>query len=213
MGTFASRSSFRGTMMENTMTITAMKSIVIMAWMVGTLAQAGQREQQITVYLRDRVFVRNSVQVPAEALASDMFAKIGIYLKWVKSESVGPTFNPSILIDLITDTPADRLPSALAYTRPSDGVHITVFFDRIEEMQKPATVLGHVMVHEITHLLQGVSHHSDTGVMKAHWTSQDFREMWYEPLMFTDEDIELVYSGLAARTAMPVALAVPDRMH
>jgi hypothetical protein len=64
------------------------------------------------------------------------------------------------------------------------------------------------MVHEITHLLQGVTRHSDTGVMKARWTGTDFGGMRVTPLPFTRQDVELIYSGLAKgppRTGVLVA--------
>ena len=75
--------------------------------------------------------------------------------------------------------------------------HIIIFFDRIETMQDPWTVLGHVMVHEITHIIQGVARHSDTGLMKPHWSNDDLRAMRYKPLPFTQEDLILLYSALA----------------
>jgi hypothetical protein len=74
-----------------------------------------------------------------------------------------------------------------------------VFVDRIEGMSTPSEVLAHVMVHEITHLLQGFSRHSATGVMKERWTSGDFGEMRWRELALTPLDIELIYSGLAQR--------------
>ena len=72
------------------------------------------------------------------------------------------------------------------------------FIDRIEEMRAPTNVLAHVMVHEITHLLQGIGRHSATGVMKEVWTAGDFGGMRLRPLPFTPLDIDLIYVGLAA---------------
>jgi hypothetical protein len=54
------------------------------------------------------------------------------------------------------------------------------------------------MVHEITHLLQGIGRHSATGVMKEVWTAGDFGGMRLRPLSFTPLDIDLIYSALAA---------------
>jgi hypothetical protein len=50
-------------------------------------------------------------------------------------------------------------------------------------------VLAHVLVHEVTHILQGFPRHSESGVMKAHWDSQNFAQMTWQPLPFTDDDI------------------------
>jgi hypothetical protein len=66
-------------------------------------------------------------------------------------------------------------------------------------MQDAWTVLGHVMVHEITHVIQGVSRHSDTGLMKPHWSGDDLLKMRHKALSFTQEDLILLYSALAMR--------------
>ena len=86
------------------------------------------------------------------------------------------------------------LGSAMPYRR-----HIIIFFDRIETMQDPSTVLGHVMAHEITHIIQGFPRHSDTGLMKPHWSGHDLTQMRYRPLPFTQEDLILLYSSLSMR--------------
>jgi hypothetical protein len=57
------------------------------------------------------------------------------------------------------------------------------------------------MVHEITHMLQGINEHSAEGIMKARWTQDDFSRMIAKPLPFSDRDVEMIYRGLAARTA------------
>jgi|NGEPerStandDraft_6_1074524.scaffolds.fasta_scaffold131110_1 hypothetical protein len=164
------------------MTITRM---ALMAWMAGTVAHAGQPQQKVTVYVRNRTNVHFEVLIPAEGMASKMFAKIGISLEWRKGEPDGGSAQPPIFIELVSGTPADRMPGALAYARPYEGTHITVFFDRIEESERPSTVLAHVIVHEITHVLQGISRHSDAGVMKARWNGRDFGGMGFTPLPFT----------------------------
>jgi hypothetical protein len=60
-------------------------------------------------------------------------------------------------------------------------------------------LLAHVLVHEITHILQGVDRHSETGVMKARWTTADYVQIRAQPLPFTDWDIDLIQEGLASR--------------
>ena len=178
------------------MTITRM---ALMAWMAGTVALAGEPQQKVTVYLRERAAVHPEVRIPAKALAGRMFAKIGISLEWGKGEPTGESSQPYVCIDLVTGTAESRMPGALAYALPYEGSHITVFFDRIEKMPDPGTVLAHVIVHEITHLLPGISRHSDTGVMKARWTGRDFGGMRVAPLPFTRVDVDLIYAGLSAR--------------
>ena len=57
----------------------------------------------------------------------------------------------------------------LAYALPFEGTHIVVFYDRVEECVRAdlfPTLLAYVLVHEITHILQEITRHSATGIMK-----------------------------------------------
>jgi hypothetical protein len=183
-------------------TITRMTIMAaLMAGMAPGAAHAGQPQQKLTVYMRDRANVHLEVVIPAKALAGQMFAKIGIVLDWGKEKPAGETSRQPIFLELVRGTPENRMPGALAYALPYEGTHITVFYDRIEKTESPRTVLAHVMVHEITHVLQGISRHSDAGVMKARWTGRDFGAMGCSPLSFTPEDVNLIYLGLTKRTA------------
>jgi hypothetical protein len=183
-----------------------MKAAALITCMAPTVAHAGESTQKVTVYLRDRANVHPDVVVPAKAVAGQMFAKIGISLDWGKGEPGGGWSQPPIFIEFVRGTSEDRMPGALAYALPYEGTHITVFIDRVEKTMYPSTVLAHVMVHEITHLLQGISQHSDAGVMKAHWTGRDYGRMRVTPLAFTREDVDLIYLGLAKQTARTAAL-------
>jgi hypothetical protein len=78
------------------------------------------------------------------------------------------------------------------------GVHISVFYDRIQEAVQP-DLTPNLLAHEITHILQGTCRHSATGVLKARWTFEDYRIMRFRPLRFTEEDIQLIHFGIAAR--------------
>ena len=109
------------------------------------------------------------------------------------------------------DTPTEFVPGAFAFARVYEGVHITVFWDRVQRMTSSlvaGVVLGHVLVHEITHILQGIDRHSETGVMKARWTGEDFFQMTWKPLSFTPGDIYLIQRGLATRTDAGTVVAV-----
>jgi hypothetical protein len=173
--------------------------MALLAWLAVTVAHAGQPQQKLPVYLLDRANDGYMNYSLAETLASRMFAAIGISLEWAKGKPAAETSGPPIIIEVVTRTPADLMPGSLAYAVAYEGSHITVFLDRIAQMRAPSNVLAHVMVHEITHVLQGVSRHSATGVMKEMWTVGDFGGMRLRPLPFTPVDIDLIYAGLAAR--------------
>jgi hypothetical protein len=169
--------------------------------MAGTVAHAGQPQRKVTVYLLDRANESYMSCIPAQTLAGRMFAAIGISLEWARGKPSGESSQPPIVIEVVTGMPENFHPGSLAYALPYEGSHITMFVDRIQNMRAASKVLAHVMVHEITHILQGISRHSATGVMKERWTPGDFADMRFRPLPFTPLDIELIYSGLAQRTA------------
>ena len=107
----------------------------------------------------------------------------------------------AIMISLMTSTPRTFHPGALAYALPYEGVHIQVFYDRIAiaDPRLLPSLLANVIVHEISHILQGIDRHSDSGIMKAEWNSSDFTLMQSGQLRFTGLDVEMIHTGLAAR--------------
>jgi hypothetical protein len=139
----------------------------------------------------------------AEVLASEMFVRAGVKLDWRDRPGPCRGVDSAIVVDLLSTAPKSASKTALAAANVSDDVHIEVFLDRIpsEFPGLRPTALAHVLVHEITHILQGVARHSETGVMKAVWTLDDYDEMRHRPLAFAPEDLELIRTGLAARAA------------
>jgi hypothetical protein len=92
-----------------------------------------------------------------------------------------------------------------------EGVHIRIFVDHVAENAHRLAPLGtfllaHVMVHEITHMLQGVNRHSQEGIMKATWTQAEIQRMVVSPLSFAPEDIRLIHVGLAIKLRAPKRL-------
>jgi hypothetical protein len=71
-------------------------------------------------------------------------------------------------------------------------------------------VLGFVLAHEITHVLQGIARHSETGIMRARWTDNNFRQMGNRDLMFTAEDVQMIRHRLAPRDASPCCSEMPS---
>ena len=142
----------------------------------------------------------------AQPIAAGMFATAGIRIEWKNIRACPPD---AIRITFSQKTRPDFLPEALAYALPYEGTHIVVFYDRLQERGQPnrlPAILAHVMVHEITHILQGVHRHSESGVMKAGWTADDFNEMAFKPLPFTQEDVTLIHNGLDTREIHTAAL-------
>jgi hypothetical protein len=101
-----------------------------------------------------------------------------------------------------TGLPAQIHPGALGYAAPfgTKGTCIHVLLDRVRHTgseRLDGILLGHVMAHELGHVLEGIDRHSNSGVMKAHWDNQELDEMLIRPLSFSMEDVEWIHKGLA----------------
>jgi hypothetical protein len=179
------------------MKIRAMAAVAI------TVAMSA-RADEVTVYVQGLSVVPAPALNRAQVLANEIFGGVGVKIDWRRgrpSRSQARSEKP-IVVEMTTDIPRALPPDALAFARPYEGVHITVFYDRLRAATEPEltpNLLAHVLVHEITHILQGTCRHSDTGIMKARWTHTDYMEMGQKPLSFTEEDVQLITTGLAER--------------
>jgi hypothetical protein len=175
--------------------------------------QDGKRS--ITVFVDSRAEVTDERLSDAEFMASRMFEQVGVFVRWRRGPSKGHDIEQIITGAITSNTPRNFHPGALAYAEVYPGqfkdAHIRIFFDRVESSvamfprssplvrKLTASLLGHVLVHEITHILEASDHHSEEGVMKKHWTINDLFHMEYRPLPFDLVDVELIRRGLADR--------------
>jgi hypothetical protein len=142
--------------------------------------------------------------LPAETLAAKMFASAGIKIDWCYSLRSCQKRPGLIVIDITTSQRSAFPSAALAVARPYEGTHIEVAYDRIQAAAPRSlqrVLLAHVLVHEVTHMLQSISRHSETGVMKARWDEADYVAMLSETLPFTAADVELIHVGLQKRVS------------
>jgi hypothetical protein len=181
-------------------------TVVAMAAVLGMSAQAKQAEkstgQRVNVYVKNDSVSLRVLQI-AEALAAQMFLSTGVRIGW---HDGGQLPAGAIAITLASRAP-EFTPGAMAFALPFERVHITVFLDRVQHANgsvPPPVLLAHVLVHEITHILQGSDRHSHSGVMKERWTAQDYEAMARKPLPFAAEDLDLIHRGAAARAASSV---------
>lgn len=181
------------------MTITAMTAMAVIAGVAAQAREPGQAAERKVTVCMDSDSIDPSVTLRAKGIASKMFSSVGVTLDWRHNCPA-----EGIRISLSDHSLAKRLPNAFAYALPYEGTHIVIFYDRIAVVAKPSNrpnVLAHVLVHEITHILQGVERHSGEGIMKASWDGGDYSAMSWKPLAFTPEDIVLLHNGMARRSA------------
>ncbi len=144
--------------------------------------------------------INPSVLPLAHYEAAKIFESARVRLVWRRGSEGCPA--QGILIQFTENTPEDLKPGALAYAELRNNA-IRVFYDRVEAISLVRTpvVLGYVLAHEITHVLQGIVRHSDSGIMKAHWAPADFTAMTWHRVNFEEVDVDLIQRGLTARTA------------
>ena len=163
---------------------------------VAAIAQAARAEQKLDVFVSHDELIPFVTLQSAKALASRMLATADVRIAWhgvAPSEWKGR--NRIIIIRIEMNVPTASHPGTLGYAMLFEGVHISIFYDRIRQMDREdlaSRLLAHAMVHEITHMLQGVERHSATGVMKARWDWDDYLLMERQPLPFTPEDIQMI---------------------
>lgn len=91
--------------------------------------------------------------------------------------------------------------------RSSDA---SVFYHRVDELAAggPASrpqILGHVMAHEIGHLLLKVIGHSPSGIMRARWDREALRQVARGDLLFTPQETALIRAEVRERVSQPEA--------
>ena len=175
-----------------------MKLIGSLALFVSLLPAAqNPANPAVQVCLHEDRNIRPDVLWWSEMTAQQIFEEIGVRLQWGCD-------TPGAINVLIADrTPDDFMKGALAFARPfaRDGLRVTLFYDRCEFLMTGSAInagklLGHVLAHEVGHVLAGVDAHDDTGVMRAHWTAADIRDMQGRTIGFAPGIARLIQLNL-----------------
>lgn len=131
--------------------------------------------------------------------ASQIFATVGVTVNWQNARSC-QTEAGVIEITFQRGMPEGDHPGALAYAYPFGKPRIVVLCDRVTAYAADRHLLAHhllayVLLHEITHVLQGVDTHSRSGIMKAKWTYAENFQIRNLTLGFTASDSELIHAN------------------
>jgi len=83
------------------------------------------------------------------------------------------------------------------------GCYADLFYEPMEQLHKTdgtdvASLLGHVAVHEIGHLLLGIHSHSAAGIMHARWTTEELASANVGGLIFSQQESLRLKARLAA---------------
>jgi hypothetical protein len=168
---------------------------------VETTVQPADAQVRVCVDLDANV--ASDVLMTAQRTATLLFEGIGVHVHFLCDRSPEAS-GRQILLRLSDRTNPALLKHALGFARPfaHGGVRVTIFYDRVEEMQPggdgTGIVLGHIMTHELTHVLEAQNAHTESGIMRSRWNDGDFRAMRMGGLYFSDADIRAIYGNLAA---------------
>jgi hypothetical protein len=204
---------------------------VVLLAAIGSGSIYAAEKTRTVVYVSD-VYLSNrddssELLGPGKVVASAIFAKVGVHLHWRSGElpaTLSAAGNGAIQkvfgIRTLEHAPESATADALASARivGSSGTEITVYKDRLQRFLDNHRSLagvagvgaGYVLAHELAHVMQGVARHSESGVLKAHWSNYDFQEMIFRRLVFTNFDVELIHRGLALQLANSASAAVSD---
>jgi hypothetical protein len=165
----------------------------------GAVTVRANTELDIAVCLRLSADVPLMLLVQGENTASELFEDIGIRVHWTCNNEAS-----SIGVRVREYAPRDFHKGAFAYALPyaHEGDRVIVFYDRFAPMavstpMVAAIVFGHILAHEIGHVLAGVDSHSESGLMRARWTDEDYMDMRVHKLRFSPEIERYIYQNLS----------------
>jgi hypothetical protein len=175
----------------------------------------------ITVRVYDYAGVPPVVAKRARKECSRIFREAGIATEWAPCTIPGqavPTHPRCRMQALATDVLVNILSRRMAREMMRHhsefgaavplsngfGHRASVFYHRVDELAESggasrALLLGHVMAHEIGHLLLGVNSHSETGLMHVPWGRDQREKAYLGTLLFTNNEAKQIQRQAAAR--------------
>jgi hypothetical protein len=182
---------------------------------------APNEEQQITVQVHNYARVEPGVLLRAEATASMILKEAGAETIWVAcfDRSEGPRdaacANQLGPLDLMVNVLPVSMSQALHRNGDVFGVATEggkqwfgydawIFYDPIESFAADrelslAQLLGHVLAHELGHLLLGTNSHSRMGLMRGCWSRKELLAADHGELFFSDAESRRIQNGVLAR--------------
>ena len=167
-------------------------------------------EPTVEVFLPPGPGTMNTPLMRAREVVEKIYAEIGVRVIWrsTASRPAGCSKTPlhqTIVVALAATTPEGVNDFALAYSNPfaTKGPCVTLFMDRLQtdartNPDRSVFLIAHVLAHEMGHVLQRISRHSESGVMKRRWSLSETSYLSTDWLHFSSYDAELILQSLTA---------------
>ena len=171
----------------------------------------GQQPLEIYVYNHAGVPVR--VLAQAEEKATRIFYLSGLQTIWINcltdgiagTNCTGLPQPGNVIVQIVheTRTLKDEVFGAAFLGEDGAGQYSDVYYDRVTDLHREwnislVGVLGHVIAHEIGHLLLGLNSHSTSGIMRGLWEEEELKAVERGRLLFTSQQSRLMRQKLIA---------------
>jgi hypothetical protein len=191
---------------------------LVMTWQLG----AAEPDPKITVFVYNYAAISPADLAKTKAEAARIFGRGGIEIEWLDSPlspreaalfpacdvPPGPT---RLAIRILPRPMAERLgprPDSFGFAlHPSDGNFAMVanaFAHRAGEMARShrlgrGVLLGHIVAHELGHLLLGANSHSGAGVMRDSWHARELERIAQGTMEFSAGEARRMQTSIRAR--------------
>ena len=184
-------------------------------------------DRQIVIRVHDYAQVKSKVLLEAEQSAGNILREAGIEVNWVAcrvgetppgAAACGAPMTPLVFIlNLLPRSMAQHLnfPGqvfGVAFQSKEEefGFDASIFYDNVKDCAAHqhwhqhwdlAPLLGHVIAHELGHLLMGTHSHAGLGLMRDSWSSKQLYAVERRGLTFSPTETQRLQIGMARRQA------------
>ena len=211
---------------------------VLLFWTSGEVAASSGRGASASVNLSISVFneakVADSVLFRGEARAEQILAQAGIHVTWLTcgsplaggEETENRSANPCLAMAFPEHLSVRVMTRPLAATEDTfgqsfldeagQGCYADIYHGNFALLGSGASlsdaeILGHVIAHEVGHLLLGPNSHSAVGVMRARWDREELEQASRGSLRFTPTQAAMMRERLNASSGISSIKAVEAR--
>jgi hypothetical protein len=202
--------------------------ILIIFLSVGASAQ--NQTSLLKVYVYDNAAVPEVVVNQAEARTREIFLKSRVATTWYNCSIQGGAgqdcsglLDPdTLVVQLVHDIGKLKLKEEVfgAAFLGSDGhgLYTDVFFDRALELSQELHIslpdlLGHIIAHEIGHLLLGPNAHAPAGIMRARWEREELEQASRGTLLFSTQQAKAIQARVNVIESAAVAEVALSNQH
>ena len=185
---------------------------------------AAEPAPTITVFVYNYAAIHSEALAKTKAEAARIYQHIGVEVQWLDCPLSpkeadqfpacqvlpGPT---RLAIRILTESMAQRLRQARDCfgfaLYPQDGSFATVanaFAHQAEQIAsrhrlRQEVMLGHIVAHELGHLLLGVGSHAGSGIMHAPWLPKELESIAQGSMWFSSDESRKIQVNIRARMA------------